>query len=274
MKAVLLSLCLFLWISANSQDISPLPGQNTQSRRSVGLAAGVCDFHLLDQYLSPYIFSGSMFSSRLSFQLQARRILHRVDLSYSYGHPDSEIQPRDVTENIGYLSYSLSEAIDEAHIAGNPLILSFGAGVSFFISNTNFIGADKKYSYKWEEQSWYCSNSLDLHFNGEYQTSGKNSFFLQLTLPAWSLISRPENGHIYNAENRRVIFHFLNAELQGKPAFFWEQMAIKSEIGFRQLITSNCRLNLNYQFLYASSDRPMDLKMYMNQWMLGFDFLF
>lgn len=274
MKTVLLFLCLLLWITANSQVIKQLPEQKLQPRRSLGFAIGVNDFHLLDRYLSPYIFSCNMFSSRLSFQLQAKRVLHRFDVSYSYGHPDSKIQPRDVTQNIGCFAYSLSKVVKVARIAGQPLRLSLGAGVSSFTSSTDFVGVDKSNSYKWAEQSWYCSNSMDLHFNSEYQTSNKNSLFLHLTLPAWSLISRPENGHVYNAQNSKVILHFLNAELQGKPAFLWEQRTMSSEIGFRQEIMSHCKLNLNYRFHYASSDRPLAFKMYMNQWMLGFDFLF
>lgn len=274
MKWALLYMGFLLGINANSQDINQWSYQKTQPRRSVGLAAGVCDFHLLDQYLSPYIFSNTFFSSELSFQLQAKRMFHRIDLSYSYGHPDSKIQPRDVTENTGYLTYSLTKVFYTTHLAGHPLILSSGAGFSSFISSTHFVGADKSYSSRWEEQSWYCSNSLDLNFYGEYQTSGKNSLFLHLTLPFWGLVSRPENGHVYNAQNRKVIFHFLNAELQGEPAFIWEQMAISGETGFRQVITSRCIMNLDYQFRYVSSDRPLAVKMYMNQWLLGFDFLF
>lgn len=274
MKTSLIFLCFFLYFPSFSQEVHQSPSQQIKPVHSLGFGIGINDFHFRDQYLSPYIFSKSMFSSRLTYQSQAGHFLHNIDISYSYGHPKSELQPRDVTEHIGFISYSLSRVFDVGQIAGNPLMLSLGAGFSTFVESTHFTATDKQYSYQWNEQSWYCSNSFDLHFQGKYQLARNNSFILKLALPAFSLVSRPENGHYFNARNMKVIDHFLNVELQGKPEFLWDNVSLLGELGFKQGLSKHCNLNLSYLFNYASSDRPMSLQMYMNHFLVGFDFLF
>jgi hypothetical protein len=239
----------------------------------LGISLGVDDFHFRDEYLSPHIFSKSLFSTQLSYQIRAKRYLHNIEVDFSTGHPNSDIQPRNVTENIGSIAYAVSRVIDVEQIAGKPLELSVGAGVSTFIVSTDFVAEDKRYSYEWNEQSWYCSNSLGIHTGGNYQVSDKTWFSMQFVLPFLSLVSRPENGHSFNAENAKVIDHFLNVEAQGKPEFFWDNAALSCELGYKQKLGNRCHLKLNYLFNYATSNRPAHLQMFMNRFMAGFELL-
>lgn len=272
MKISIFILCLFMYSAAFCQENQPNVQQ--KSVHSLGISLGVDDFHFREEYLSPHIFSKSLFSTQLSYQIRTKLYLHNIEVDFSTGHPNSDIQPRNVTENIGSVSYAISRVIDVEHIAGKPLELSVGAGVSTFIVSTDFVAEDKRYSYEWNEQSWYCSNSLNLHLDGKYQLSSKKSFSIQFTLPLFSLVSRPENGHGFNTENAKVIDHFLNVEVQGKPEFFWDNAALACELGYKQQLGNRCHLKLNYLFNYASSNRPAHLQMYMNRFMAGFDFSF
>jgi hypothetical protein len=273
MKILVFFLSLLTYTTGFCQEEQAKEPQK-KSVHSIGISLGVNDFHSRDEYLSPYIFSKTLFSSALSYKFKTNRTIHQLDATYSTGHPNSSVQPRKVTENIGSLSYSISRIIAVKHIARNPMELSLGAGVSTFLLFTNFNAIDQRYNYVWNEQSWYCSNALNLYFGGEYQIHNHNSILFQFSLPVFSLISRPENGHIYSTENQKVIDHFLNVESQGKPEWLWENASLACDLGFKQQLGNHCKLKLNYLLNYITSDRPLQLQMYMNRFLVGFEFLF
>lgn len=270
MKTSICFVCLLLSLSVFCQEKQ----QRKESVPSIRFSIGVNDFHFRDEYLSPHTFSKAMFISGLSYELRTQQRLHSFNLTYSYGHPNSDIQPRDVTENIGSLAYSFLREIASKQIAGNPIDLMVGAGVSAFIAKTTFIAEDKQYSYEFFDQSWYCSNSLNLLFRSEYQLSKQNGISFQFTLPVFSLVSRPENGHSFNPDNAKVINNFLNSEVQGKPEFLWDNIALAFDLGYKQQLGNCCNLTLDYMFNYATSDRPLRLQMYMNRVLVGFEFIF
>jgi len=270
MKTRLVVVLLFCITRVFSQD-GPLKKEFIQS---LGISSGVNDFHLRDQYLSPYIFTKTLFSSQVSYHLKTGRYHHKIDFSYSSGHPNSSIQPRDVTQKIGTFSYSLLRVLGEKHVAGKPMQLSLGAGASTLIANTNFIATDTQNSYQYFDQSWYCSNSINLLLGSEYLLSEKNSFSLEFTLPFLLIVSRPENGHGFNPKNAKVINKFSSVLTQGRPEFIWNNFVIAYLLGFRQKLSNRCNLRVNYLFNYVTSDRPIPLEMYMNRFLVGFEFLF
>lgn len=274
MRTPILLLYLVLSFSLFCQNEQLSGVQKQKSTHLLGISMGINDFHMLDEYLSPHTFSSPMFSSGLTYQVQAKKLLQSVDLSYSFGHPDSNMQTRDVTENIGFVSYSILHTFFEKKIYGNPLQVSVGTGVSSFIAHTNFIARDEMYNYEWDEQSWYTSNSINLLFRSEYLLGRGKSFFLQVTMPFFSFISRPENGHFFNDENLKVIDNFLQAEVQGRPVFCLKNPGITGEIVYKHPIGKNLNFRFNYQFSYISSNHPLPLKMYMNRFMTQLDFLF
>ena len=265
MKTRLLLLLLICTTGVFSQN-EQLPRQSKKGFiQSLGFSVGVNDFHLLDQYLSPYIFTKTFISSQVTYQLKTVRYQHTIDFSYCSGHPNSTVQPRDVTQKIGTLSYSLLRVIGEKQMKGNPIELSLGGGVSSLIANTNFIAIDKQNSYQYFDQSWYCSNSINLLLRSEYLSSERNSFSLQFTQPLFLIVSRPQNGHGFNQQNAKVIHNFPRVLTQGKPEFIWNNIVIASLIGYKHQLSNRCNLNVNYLFNYVTSDRPVALQMYMNR---------
>ena len=260
-------------VPAFSQD-EQSPEQQQEFHNSLGLSAGINDFHARDKYLSPYIFAGTMFTSRLSYQLKTERYRHAFDISYSSGNPNSDIQPRSVSEKIGSLSYSITRTFDAEQIAGNPFEMSLGAGISLFGANTNFNSVDETYQYTFYDWSWYMSHSLNILFRCEYHILEHNSFSLQFTMPAVRLVSRPENGHYFNDDNVKVNSNFWNAAVQGKPDYFWENLVLFCEAGYRQHLGVNFDIQAYYLINYISSDRPLLLQMYMNQFTVGIDWMF
>ena len=224
----------------------------------------------LNKNRSFIILSGS----RISYQLKTDRYRHAFNIYFSTGHPGSDIQPRSVSENIGSLSYSIIRTVDVEQVAGNPFEMSLGAGISLFAANTNFNSVDETYHYTFYDWSWYLSHSLNILFRCEYQFPERSSFSFQFTLPAVRLVSRPENGHYFNDDNVKVNSNFWNAAVQGKPDYFWENLVLFCEAGYKQHLWDNFDIQANYQFSYISSEQPLLLQMYMNQFTVGLDWMF
>jgi hypothetical protein len=273
MKTQLLILSFFFCLPAFSQS-GESAEQQQEFNNSLGFSIGINDYHARDEYLSPYIFSGTMFTSGLSYRLKTERYRHSINISFSTGHPGSDIQPRSVAEKIGSLSYSITRTIDVEQVAGNPLEMSLGAGVSLFAAYTDFNSVDDISHYTFYDWSWYLSHSVNMLFRCDYPLSEHTRFSCQFMMPVVRLVSRPENGHYFNDDNVDVNSNFLKAVGRGKTEFFWTNPVLFCEAGYRQRLGDNFDLQIHYQFNYISTDRPLSLQMYMNQLTVGIDWLF
>lgn len=274
MRIKLVLLFIIFPIRIFSQEVQPVIKPEQKTIHTIGFRIGFNDFHLRDEYLSTYIFSGRMLASGISYELQTERYTHVFDFGYAFGNLQSENQPRDVMEKSGNFSYSVYKIISNRQVSGRSLDLSLGTGISAFIANTDFIARDDRNSYDWSEQSWYCSNSLNLHFRGGYNMNTGKRLFLQLSIPVISLVSRPENGHNLSERNTEVMRRFYKAEFQGKPEFFWQNLPVLCQMGFKQPLGKKWTLAVDYRFEYIHSVRPLPLKMYGNQLQVGLNFRF
>lgn len=274
MRTILLFICFLNSLRIYSQEVQPVEKPEKKAIQTLGFSLGVSGFHLRDEYLSPCIFSGNIFSTGLSYEIQTKNYYHFLNFGYSTGHLKSDDQPRSVTEKTGFFDYSVFRIISTKQINGNPLRISLGAGLSAFLANTDFIARDDSYAYEWLEQSWYCSNSVNLHLRGDYDLRSGKRILIQFSLPAVSLISRPENGHNLSESNTEVMSRFYKVELQGKPEFFWQNLPAILKAGYKQPIGKKCNFRIDYLFEYFHSSRPMPLKMYMNQLQAGLEFKF
>lgn len=235
---------------------------------------GITDLHVKDEFLSPMVFSGGMFISEVSYQSKAGDNLHSVDLSFSRGNINSDVQPRDVTEYVGNISYSFIHRIATLNVSGHPLEVSAGAGISSFATNTDFISVDRTCNCSVSDQSWYWSHAANLHLQDDYRFDEGKCISLRLTMPVARFVSRPENGHYFNVKNSLVSDNFLNAAKQGKLEFFWENLVILTEIAYRHPISDAFDLRLTYTFGYFSSGRPAQMGMYMNGLLAGVSWVF
>ena len=240
-----------------------------KSRHSFGVSLGINDFHIKDEYLSPFVFSGLTFASRASYQLQLVKNRHALDILLSTGKIDSDLQPRNVTQYIGYLSYSFTREVDQWQFAAHPLLLSLGGGLSAFASNTDFIAEDKIWNYKFTDESWYWYHAVNIHARFGFQFSEHRNLSIQLTSPFARLVTRPKNGHYFNSENAEVTYSFWNAATNGNLEFLWDDLVLINEIEYRQGLGNRLDVRVTYWFGYASSDTPLSLGMYMNHFLAG-----
>ena len=68
--------------------------------------------------------------------------------------------------------------------------------------------------------------------------------------------------------------NFINAAKQGKPEFLWDNFVLHAELKYRQRLSRRFSLSAGYSFVYVSSDRPLPMGMYMNDFVVGFLWLF
>ena len=251
--------------------------EKERSTISLGVSIGINDFHQLDKYLSPLIFNGINFASKISFQAKTKDNRHRIDGFFTIGTLNPDIQQREVTLKGGYISYSFVHSLHSWELAGHQLQLSIGPGISSYVMNTDFNTTDET-GYITLDQSWYWSHSFNLIFLGNYIFDKNKNISLQFTIPFAELVSRPENGHRLSQTNLDVVDkNFLNASKQGKLEYLWNNFVFFTDLEYHQSINNNFELGLGYRFGWVSSDKPASIlftSMYMNQLFAGIDYLF
>lgn len=239
----------------------------------LGGAIGLNDFHIKDEFLSPYPFGGIMFSSKLLFEAESENGKHSIETYFSIGKIDSDEQPRNVTPTIASLSYSYSHVIDDWEIAERPLKFYLGAGLSSLVMNIDFVAESQAGLGKYYDQSWYWLHSIDFLVSGDYELSSDKILSAKLVLPFFRVASRPYNGHWNNPKNSEIVNDsFLNAALNGKREFLWDNFVLYCAIDYKQKLKENIYLRGSYRFNFVSSGRPLPMNSYMNNFLIGFDF--
>jgi hypothetical protein len=236
---------------------------------SVGAGIGVNDFHQKDTYLSPYIYRGPMFSSRLTYCAASASSRHMVDTWFSKGGIDSDVQPRDVIQTNGSFSYSYLHSVYAREFLRRPLEFFLGIGCSSTVFNTDFTGTDAAYHYQVTDRSWNWAHALNLHLRAEYHADDQTRISLHCSSPVMQLVSRPGNGHYYNERNADVINNFFNAARGGAPEYFWSALVVSGEIGLTRQLSGSIALSASYRFGYCSNDRPLPSQLFMNDYLGG-----
>lgn len=269
-----LLICLVIPVLVLCQD-EPLSKPELEDfKHSLGVSIGINDFHLKDKYLSPSIYRGKLFSSSVSYQLKLERIRHEVEARINNGRINSDELPRDVTQFVGYLSYSFAYAIDSWNLGNHELTVFLATGLSTFAAFTDFNITEKMSHNTLDDLSWYWSHAINLHLRAEYHLAERTSLALQLTMPAARLVSRPVNGHHFADKNDEVSNNFLSAAKQGKPEFLWDNFVLQCKMESRQQLSKHFDIQGTFWFGYASSDRPLPLGMYMNNLLVGLLWVF
>lgn len=112
---------------------------------SLCLSVGINDFNQRDKYLSPYIFSGTIFGSSLSYRVSSGMSLHRIDVFFSLGSLNSGVQASDVYQDVGLFSYSYVHSVGRWKVMNSPLELSLGGGELRIIEGVPFLRLSGSY---------------------------------------------------------------------------------------------------------------------------------
>ena len=247
-----------------------LPGTAACQRASttVGLSLGVTDYHQRDVSLSSAAFRGAIASAEATFERRAGRTLLAFDGSYGEGHIGSDALPRDVRQHAGRFSLALLRAVRVSDLDGRGLTLLAGGGVSSLGSVTDVFARDAATGYAYWDWSYFWAHSLDLA--GRAQLSGsRRSLALHVTASATRLVSRPNNGKDYNAENARVSESWPRSILRGSPEYAWNHPVVFARGEYRQRLGPRLQLQATWAFTFASTTRRQPIGVYANRLLLG-----
>jgi hypothetical protein len=259
----------FISVCLLCTDVFSQPA-NTQS---LTLSSGISDIHMKDDYLSPAIFSSIIFSAGIQYEGTSETSCHIANVKFNTGKASTDNLPGETDHIIALISYTYLHNFTSINIAGADISLSAGGGISTYIENTDYQYNSSSYGTL-NDQSWYWSHAVNLACRAVYTYSNDISFLYQLSLPAFSIVSRPENGHWLNRKNSEIMYdNFLHAAQNGKGEFIWDNFCFDCSITYRQVINNNIAFKGSYSFNYISSDRPLSLGMYKNDFLAGIEIL-
>lgn len=247
------------------------------SIKSLSVSIGVNQYSQMDKYLSPYVFGGTIFCGKAGYGVRSGSNSQQLDLFASLGALRSSVQPRDVYQDVGLLSYSLVQVLGRWDVLSAPLEMSLGGGISSLVMNTDFNIVDNLSGITIYDQSWYWHHSLNLILAGEYMPGIGSTLAVRLTAPLLGLVSRPGNGHWLNDANDDVIHNFGNAAIQGKLEPFWKAPVLFAAVEYVHPLAERLNLRGRYSFAYVASNRPaeiLSLGMYMNSALVGLEWVF
>lgn len=241
---------------------------------SVGFGFGINDFHLRDNYTSPYNFNGTMFQSHLFYKHVLDENIHSVIADFSKGTLSAKTNNEETTQYFGELSYSYSHVIYTIEVSGNPMKFFVGAGVStLFLINDNFTEQGITW-YGPVDKTWYWSHSINIETGGIFSLGNLRTLTLRVGSPLYRSVSRPDPAHHFSRRNIDAQDNFLNSALKGKPEFIWDNIMLSCNIEYVQQLKENLTLNASYGFYYTSSDEPLTMKTYMNIFLVGLGITF
>ncbi len=244
------------------------------AQHALGIRFGLNDLQIRDQYPSPFSFGGRTFASGVSFRDESETQRLAIDVGFTNGALDFGREPRDVTQYVGNISFVWASKVGTSGIAGFPLDVWLGGGLSSNVMNTDFNSIGRTPSDIYYDQSWYWSHALDIDLAVACRLPDRRRVSLELTSPLYRLVSRPGNGHHLNSRNTEVSQNFLNAALHGKGSFLWESFALQGEVAATTPLGERFDLRCAYRFMFASADSPFEMAMYANQFLLGLEWQF
>ncbi len=243
------------------QESGSPPGQSSVS--SLGVCLGIGDFHIRDRYLSPFTFRGVLFASKVFYELKNENDRHTAEVFFSTGGIESGKPGADASQYAGSLSYSYVRIVERFGVGGRPLEFGLGAGLSTFVTYTNFAAVDG---------GGYLSHSLNLLLRGEYRLEERRSVSVQLSMPTVRIVTRPDNGHHFSEFNNAIDQNFSRGLTKGRLELPWENLVLLGECEYRQSLGASLDLHCSYWFSYAASDRPdpiLSMGQYMNRLLVG-----
>ena len=208
MKQIIYIIIASLFILFSASGI--LMAQSGNSENSIGLAIGIYDVHLRDQYLSPYIFGGTIFSSQVSYNYKISQSRHEVNISFSTGNISSANWSLESKQYIGQFSYSYLHSLHSWNIENKQFELFLGTGLSSF---AQFSVISTPPDINWfgpTDKSLYWSHSIDLHLLGEYRFTERRIISLRISSPFLRFVSRPDYSHNFNYRNYSVSNSFFS----------------------------------------------------------------
>jgi len=246
--------------------------ENPSTKYSAGLAFGANNFNMKDEYLAPSSCKGWLVSIGFNFSAENKCGLHEAGGWYSFGDPKPEKEDFLISQKAALLSYAYLLNLSVTELWGSDLIFRAGGGVSTFVMNSDLDIASKTYQGTFSDQSWYWAHSINILAQADYKITEEKNIRIELSLPVYQVVSRPENGHWLNKKNSEVMYDsFLNAAKGGTGEFITNTPDIFINLSYKSKMNDGLSFVGKYGLIISASNRPFDMGMYMNCLSAGFE---
>ncbi len=256
------------------QEFANTISAKKNKKNFLSASVGINDFHLRDEYLSPYSYNGSLFSSAIKYKLKFTKSEHIVNIGFSTGDIDSDSRSLNASQYFGAASYSFYYSLNRFEIHKQQMEIFIGTGLSTSFIKTDIVTPESITWYGSNDITWYWSYDINFHLKSDYGFSSRDNVSVQLSMPLVSWVSRPDYGHNFSKRNIEVSNDFLNAASGAKQQFLWDNFTLLIGFEYTHLIYETLSLKGNYYFVYASDSAPLDMKMYMNSFLAGVQWQF
>jgi hypothetical protein len=253
--------------------VNRIPGKKSK-KNFLNASLGINDFHLRDEYLSPYSYNGTLYSAAIKYQLKLTKSEHFINIGFSNGDVDSDSRTLKASQYFGTASYSFYYSLSRFEIQKQQMEIFIGIGLSTSFIKTDVVTPESITWFGPTDITWYWSHDINFHLKSDYKFSLRNNISVQLSIPLVSWVSRPDYGHNFSKRNIDVSNDFLNAASGAKRQFLWDNFTLLIGFEYRRLIYETLSLKGNYYFIYASDSAPLDMKMYMNNFLAGVQWQF
>jgi hypothetical protein len=268
--AVLVSSFILLIQTLCAQSPDSLINNKDDLTNNIGISIGIIDFHMRDELGAPLTFGGIGIASDIQYMHKGKKDRHIIELTMNYDELGCTYDEYVVFNGTGSLRYNYLREVLKFGSDKNKYSFFVGGGLRSFINlsqySENYVPGLITTTMAY---TWYVAHTAEVSLLFDYNRSPSNEFAFQLFIPVIMLVSRPP--YSIDESSSGTIMH---ANIMGTGSFFWENPSLQFKAAYEHKISHWCWLYANYSFQYSSFDNPRTFEMYMNNLLVGVDFLF
>jgi hypothetical protein len=214
--------------------------QDSLKYSTISLSIGLNNISDKDEFQSPYTYKATNLLFNSTYTRFLQRGQHIIDLTYSGGHIESVVSPQ-ANNKLVLLNYDFLFNLNRKRFS-KKLIPSLGIGLHTLLSTTNYLPEiEAPVSYT------SAGSYLTLSGNILYLLSKKSSLSMQLGLPVFGLVYRPD----FEINGKTL----TKTTLIGQSALF----SAKMEYSLKLNPSLNFIATYNYNYLTFDEPRPITI---------------
>ncbi len=222
--------------------------QDSLKYSTISLGIGINMLSNKDAFQSPYTYRATNLLFNSTYTRSGTKGQHIIDLTYSSGHMESIVSPRANNKlflfNYDYLFNVKTKSVNERFTP------SLGFGLHTLLSSTNYLPGV-------ESPKSYLSAGAYLTLSGKilYRLNKKSSISMQLGLPVFGLVYRPD----FEINGKTL----TETTIVGKINLF----SIKLEYNYK--LTPRLDFTATYNYNYFTFDEPRPITILHNGLSIG-----
>ena len=224
-----------------------LHAQDSLNYSTISFAVGINSIANKDLFQSPYTYKGTNLVVGASYTKFREKGQHIVDFNFSGGHIESVVSPQAKNQLLMlYYDYLFNFKM----LAAGKIRPSLGMGLHSMLSNTNYLP-------EIEGPKSYQSGGAYLTVGGaiSYRLNKKSGFNLQLGLPVFGLVYRPDFE--------------INGNTLAEAAFIGKGGLFSAKLEYSYRIAAKLSVTARYTFNYFAFDDPRSIDIMQNALSIG-----